>query len=501
MKIIKGLLVGIAAVLISANVYAQIQTDVDYKTGNVTVTGAAENRSAAVKVYSPDESELVFMDQVVPNQQGNYTFSFNTDAVYGPYKMYVNDDGNVQNQDVYFDVFVPKFSIKNSNSKEEIKCLDDLGVNDGIDISLEFDHNPTQSKVTGFNMKMFCGVYDINGTLINVKQSENIVSVSDSDMHHYGTEVSFTHDEIINAKRIKLFLWENGKMLSYTGKYEMDKLPHGKSLKLLGIGNSHFENGTRFIYPMAKALGIDDLIVAFAYAGGSTLETHYNLIGLGTPYLYYKNSGSGFDVSERKTVYDIADEDWDIILMQQGSTVAGIESSFDEKFISRIYNTIKTYSTNTNVEVGYHMTFAHKNGYEKGFPNDDTWDYYNRDSDTMFNMMASALKNKIYGDERFKYILYSGTAIQNARHSDVLSAWDGKDFSIDYLHVNDHGCVIESLAWLKGLGYDISVLDTSCLSEYPQLSDITEEYFELMKTVVEKAYENPFKITDIDEEV
>lgn len=516
---------------LSFNASAEVSTTVDYKTGNITVTGtAAAQTDISVKVKKL--SDYAFINQIKSDYQGKYQFKFNVDDVYGTYNVEINDGtGTIKTDEVFFDIFVPEFLATAKNSGTTVEFIEDLGDEDLV-ITLSLDHNPTYSSFEKVDTKLLCAAYDEDMKLIDTKQSENILSEKTDETNSFTRSVEFSNATAKKAKYIRAFLWNNGNMMPYTGVWELDQKPFQDSIKVLAIGNSHCENSTKFTYEFAKQLGIEDVVIGYTYSGGATLETLYNHVALNYDIPYYKKKNGEWSRYTDMTIIEaIKDEEWDFVFIQEGVEFVGLPavdkskydnslSAYNEAHLEYLVDTIKTYCPNSEVEAGWHATFAFADAEKMStaFPvcKQHLTDWYEGKSDVMFEKSAQAVQQKIVPDERFSKIIWNSTAIQNAtNNADIASASTYNNLRAgDGIHIDDVGGVVASIAWLKGLGYDIDKLtritepveasvqnmnaDQVIDRDYIDVSYITEAQFELIKKAVNAAYENPYKITAIE---
>lgn len=519
MKLLKGLfaavLITAAATSVSAN--SQLHTEVDYITGNVTVTGIGErNNNVTVKVLSPG-NETVFMEQIGQRSSGGYKFEFNTDAKYGKYTIKINDSGTVENNEETFDVFVPKLEAEGAVSGKKIMNINDLDGNENLKINLDIAYNPEQSSVKALNTKLVCAAYDSQGNLLSAKQSENIVNNGGNDsVFQYQRSAEFTPKELTGAVLIKSFVWENGTMKPYTGDYRLAENPYKDSLKILTVGNSHAHDASVYLYELAKGAGIDNVVVGYTFQNGSGIAEHASLLQSDAKYKYNKNTGNGFseEYYQKSTREAIRDEDWDVILIQEFSMEYGKDAESRTKNIDYIIGEIKKEATNPDVKIGWQMNWAASNKYSKLFDKNiyadsNRWyTAFGEDSDMMFKVMSSDLRDNILSDNKFPIVIYSGTAVQNARTSENLMKADGNMLSWDAIHMDSFGNVLVGLGYLRALGFNIDDIDISCMqsvidadkaAENPlQIHALTSELFDIMKQAVNAAYENPYAITYLE---
>lgn len=221
---------------------------------------------------------------------------------------------------------------------------------------------------------------------------------------------------------------------------EVAPLCDGKTLKLLAIGNSFSNNATKYLYDIAKAEGIENVIIGRLYIGGCSLETHAaNAAADAAEYTYYKNTeGKWVTTSGKVTMlHGILDEDWDLITMQQASLYSGREETYNED-LRYLIDYVEANKTNPNAKLLWHMTWAYRQDSTKsGF----TGNYENSQM-RMYKMITECVRSKVVPNEEFVAVLPVGTAIQNVR-----SSYFGQTLNSDTSHLNSLGEVIAAYTW------------------------------------------------------
>ena len=298
----------------------------------------------------------------------------------------------------------------------------------------------------------------------------------------------------------------DGKIANVCGKcggWQEEILPAVKSLKVLAIGNSFSDDGMEYLAIIAKAAGIEEIVLGNLYIGGCSLATHYDNANTNSPnYTYRKNIGDGW-VSTSNTAIDTAltDEDWTIITMQQVSQNSGLGNTIqgstpDFPYLSSLIATIQgkfkyKFKRETLPQIYWHMTWAYaESSTHGGFAN------YNNDQMTMYNAIVNTVKETISpffakkdAAKKITGFIPSGTAIQNLRSSyfeDAMITRDG--YHLSYTT----GRFVAGLTWLRALtGLSIDELD---FSDNASLAFLTDD-LEMLKESVNNAYLNPYEIT------
>ena len=253
-----------------------------------------------------------------------------------------------------------------------------------------------------------------------------------------------------------------------------------EQVKILAIGNSFSEDAIEYyLSGLATAAG-DTVIIGNMYIGGCSLERHYNnFISNSTDYSYRKIVNGEKISTPNFTLLDaIIDEEWDYISLQQVSSLSGIYDSY-YPYINQLIKIIKGYSTNPDVEVVLHATWAYEqSSTHEGFAN------YSNNQLVMYNAIIDAT-NRVVQDKEIDIIIPSGTAIQNGRTTSL-----GDTFCRDGYHLDlNYGRYTASCTWYEKL-FDKSVVGNSFIP-----SNITDYEAKVAQLSAKYAVEFPNEVT------
>ena len=257
----------------------------------------------------------------------------------------------------------------------------------------------------------------------------------------------------------------------------------GKSLKVLAIGNSFSVDSMTYLYDIAKAEGVEEIILGNLYIGGCSLQTHANTASSGSAsYKYYKNTTGEWTETPSVSMWTaLKDEEWDIVTLQQASGVSGVEKTYLKSQIQIIANAVKKNVPNEKVRMAWHMTWAYQStSTHSEFVN------YSNNQKKMYTSILSAVKNKITVNDNFAMIIPSGTAIQNARTSYV-----GDALTRDGYHLNDLGRFISGYMWY----FTLTGTTPSELKCSPEALSLFKEDLEMIREAVTSAFNTPFENT------
>ena len=287
------------------------------------------------------------------------------------------------------------------------------------------------------------------------------------------------------------------------GGWQKETLEAVKSLKILAIGNSFSDDAMEYLAIIAKAAGIEEIVLGNLYIGGCSMATHYdNSNSNKANYTYRKNTGDGWVSTPNTTIETaLADEEWTIITMQQVSQNSGLGhtiegSAPDFPYLSSLITTIQgkikyKFKYEETPKIYWHMTWAYaQNSTHGGFAN------YGNDQMTMYNAIVDTVRETIapffakkQADKKLTGFIPSGTAIQNLRSSyfeDAMVTRDG--YHLSYTT----GRFTAGLTWFRALtGLSIDELD---FSDNASLVFLTDD-LEMIKESVNNAYLNPYAIT------
>ena len=322
------------------------------------------------------------------------------------------------------------------------------------------------------------------------------------------------------------------------------------TLKVLLLGNSHGLDATNLLaevfYQERMAGNHDkDVLIGALYYSGCQVKQHKNyLSGNQKVYTYHKNTatsaGETWKVVDATCLEALQDEQWDIILMQQMNTQAGMES----QYIAADWKYVADYLLNNQElkpELGFHMTWANpdsyelflnddapynikyiatyadpaswRNNHEKNFPSTSGNGKY--DMNVMYDKIMQLTQKYLVdstdwlGKDYFneKYIMSSATPIQYAQK--VLGR-DQLNMYRDYTHVSDYGRLMVAYQWYAQLMdlEELSEVNVDVIpkvlkhknSKYPTATDANGDYIvdAQMKSdliaSVNWALKNPFSL-------
>ncbi len=306
-------------------------------------------------------------------------------------------------------------------------------------------------------------------------ETEPVTEAPTECVHSYSEEI---------AEKPKA-LKEGSKILtcSACGHSYTEAIPATKTLKVLAIGNSFSSDATEYLWDIAKDGGVETIVIGNLYIGGCALDKHYtNIRTSAGAYTYYKNTNGRWSSTSGVSVQKgLADEEWDIVTVQQASGSSGVESSYSP--LKKILEFLA--ENEPNADVYWHLTWAYQqNSTHSSFPT------YGSDQMKMYNAILKALDSKVKVEESIVGIIPSGTAVQNLR-----SSYIGDTVTRDGYHMSyDYGRYTVALTWFAYLtGGDVDTVDWLPAN----YSATLKPHLPAMREAVKSALAKPFEVTKV----
>ena len=250
------------------------------------------------------------------------------------------------------------------------------------------------------------------------------------------------------------------------------------ALKILCIGNSFSTDSMEYVYQVAQAAGVKNIVLGNLYIGGCSLDTHLdNAKNNKGSYTYFVNTNGTWSSPGNRTISAIAtSEDWDFISLQQVSGYSGVSESYAS--LDELIEIVEP--LNPSARLVWHMTWA----YQQNSSHSD-FSRYNKDQMTMYNAIVNAVKTNIVPNEKIDIIIPAGTAIQNVRTSYVGDTLTRDGYHLSY----DYGRYIGSLTFVKAL----TGLSIDNMTYAP--NGVTENRVLVAIEAVNNAIAKPFEVT------
>lgn len=258
-----------------------------------------------------------------------------------------------------------------------------------------------------------------------------------------------------------------------------------KTLKVLAIGNSFSVDAMQHLYTVARVEGVDEIVLGNLYIGGCPLDKHAANAASGEKvYKYYKNTTGEWQTypSMVSLLEGVADEEWDIITMQQGSAKSGIAAEY-QPYLDALIAFVNANKKNPDAKLYWHQTWAYQSDSDhSAFPN------YGNNQQSMYLGIVNSVQQAVEPTGAFEKLLPVGTAIQNARTGFV-----GDTLTRDGFHLSDFGRIIASYTWYAVI--DGQPLYTVNLDKVAT-QKLTESHKKLIVEAVNNAIANPYAVTE-----
>lgn len=246
-------------------------------------------------------------------------------------------------------------------------------------------------------------------------------------------------------------------------------------LKILAIGNSFSEDSTTYLHSLAESGGVEIKVVNL-YIGGCSLESHWkNICEDKADYDYQLNGNSTGKLVGIKEI--LAEDEWDIVTMQQCSGYSGILSSY-YPYIINLSNYIK--SNIPNAKQLIHQTWAYEID-----SNHDHFSYYLNDQEKMYKELIDCYDT--VSKELSLEIIPFGAVIQELRK---MPAFDykngGKSLCRDGFHMNYiYGRYALAATWFEYV-LQGNILLNSFVPATNNETEVNEEELTIIKQCVHK---------------
>ncbi len=286
-----------------------------------------------------------------------------------------------------------------------------------------------------------------------------------------------------------------------------------KVLKVLTLGHSLAVDAGHMLALVANAEGYEEMKIGTLYYSGCPLNKHVQFMTQDQPEYDLYISSTEYPHNPPKIMRDVTAkyalrfDYWDIIVMQGGVFEIGRDAAYTDGNIQKIQQFVEENTFNPTLYYGWHMAWAPPldNTLRDMYPYDTnpyytTYPEFNDDRTTLYNAITDCVENHILTDDSFKFMIPSGTAMENALSSYLEEA----DIHRDYVHASDFARVMVSYVWFCRLT-GVEQLEEIKLSSVPSALFLSKEGSEdwvlteaekaLMLEAVNNALANPLEMT------
>ncbi len=283
-------------------------------------------------------------------------------------------------------------------------------------------------------------------------------------------------------------------------------------LKILIIGNSQSSDATMILYDVFKAHKPEQQVVlGHTYYPDASIEVQAGKITLEEKVFEYRKNTNGTwekttDLAMKKV---LKDDQWDIVVLQEDSFLAGMNASFDNIYIQAITGYVDSILEHPHKFL-WNMTWACSNddtfyagsyvpqppeGFKDNFKRT-----YNYSSGAQLQQMITQVNNHILTKDQFAGVIPSGTAVQYAH---IMLDIPQTELYRDYTHLLDFGRTLVAYLWYAQLtGETLTEVKLDIFPEemrpklYKQYGDleITEEMKQIIVETVNGTLKAPLEL-------
>ena len=274
---------------------------------------------------------------------------------------------------------------------------------------------------------------------------------------------------------------------SLSGEGVGENLPAQDSIiRVLAIGNSFSQDAVeQYLWELANEAGVK-MIIGNAYRGGQGFQSHWiDVTEANNTFEYRKVQNGQRTNTPRMALADIiTDEPWHFITFQQVSQESGLTTTF-EPYLTYLIQYTQGLQTNPNAVYGYHQTWAYSHdSTHGGFAN-----YGNRQQ-VMYDSICHAVQYATTTHPELRFMVPSGTAIQNAR-----TTWLGDNMNRDGYHLDlKMGRYTAACTWLEV----ITGISPVGFSYHPDGIDFLTAH--TCQVAAHEAVARPYECTALDRE-
>ena len=253
------------------------------------------------------------------------------------------------------------------------------------------------------------------------------------------------------------------------------------SLKILFVGNSFAVDTVEYAPKIAQSLGVRKVKFGTLYVGGCSIEMHYrHAMEDRAVYTYYVNEGEGWSETPEMKISDaVKSDDWDWIAIQHGT--AGTSRYTSCECYEKLTPLIEYLKSLASIEtkIAFNLTWLGESTRQH-----HEIISYGGNMALMREKLVEVTEKMVLSDPLVDLLVPTGTAIENARTSDIgLLTRDCYHLSVD------KGRYIAGLAFVS----TVTGLDAAKIAWAP---DNVDEY--AVRVAIEatkNAQENPLRIT------
>ena len=227
-------------------------------------------------------------------------------------------------------------------------------------------------------------------------------------------------------------------------------------LRIFTIGNSHTNDCNQLLFEVFQAEAPQQqVVIGYLYYSGCAVSQHVEFVQNNQGVYQYSvnQEGKWVTVSSQDALRGLTDQPWDIVVLHEMNTSAGMRGSYANENINTLVKWVNDNLSNPHSFV-WNMSWANPVDEQFFAPEFDpqppqNWKgsykaLYNMDRDTMMGGIITCTKEYILPNSAFYCVLPTGTAVQYAINK--LGLTDQEMFR-DYTHVSDYGRLMAAYVW------------------------------------------------------
>ena len=276
---------------------------------------------------------------------------------------------------------------------------------------------------------------------------------------------------------------------------QTDDAPRDTTLRVLSIGNSFSIDANLILPQVVVDAGVprDNFVLYATIYAGASLEYWDNIYTTDTPLPYVHYMGGKLLRLEDKewTLRTLLQsQPWDVVVIQQASALSTNHKSF-QPYMNRMIEYIRQDCPNKHVRIGWQLTWSYPQTATSGPVYEEGW------------RKIAMIANQKCHDAGIDFIIPSGTAIQNARTTELGENSNG--ITRDGLHLSfGVGVYIAAMTWYESIfrpiygksiiGVPVSKAIKDCDRGKEGFQEITDENYLICQQCVKEAVSDPLHL-------
>ena len=276
---------------------------------------------------------------------------------------------------------------------------------------------------------------------------------------------------------------------------QTDDAPRDTTLRVLSIGNSFSIDANLILPQVVVDAGVprDNFVLYATIYAGASLEYWDNMYTTDTPLPYVHYMGGKLLRLEDKewTLRTLLQsQPWDVVVIQQASALSTNHKSF-QPYMNRMIEYIRQDCPNKHVRIGWQLTWSYPQTATSGPVYEEGW------------RKIAMIANQKFHDAGIDFIIPSGTAIQNARTTELGENSNG--ITRDGLHLSfGVGVYIAAMTWYESIfrpiygksiiGVPVSKAIKDCDRGKEGFQEITDENYLICQQCVKEAISDPLHL-------